>query len=104
MNHKNIDVTINFTAAQSFNQQSCLYLSAAVNWDNFPQVATALAIKIDATIKNKDIGADLHRWQFDFEGVRLYLTYEEMSDNLWLELDRKEDQETLDFIAQLIEK
>lgn len=104
MAHKNSSFTINSTLAKSFNQQGCIYINTIVDWDSFPNVAEQLTQCIDATIENKDIGADLHRWQLDFEGVRLYLTYEETSGSLWLELDRKEDQETLDFIATLIEK
>ncbi len=104
MDHKNINFTINSTLAKSFNQQGCLYINAPVNWDNFSEVAVALATQIDAAIENKDVGADLHRWQLNFEDVRLYLTYEDNSQSLWLELDKKEDQETLDFIAGLIGK
>lgn len=104
MDHQKINFTINSTLAKSFNQQGCLYINAPINWDNFAHIATTLATQIDAVVENKDIGADLHRWQLNFEGVRLYLTYEDNCQSLWLELDRKEDQETLDFIASLIEK
>jgi len=104
MDNNIFNFIINSTAASSFNQQSCLYLDALVNWDNFEQAATALASQIDATITNKDVAADIHRWQLDFEGVRLYLIFEDTSDSLWLELESKEDQETLDFIATMIEK
>jgi len=104
MDYKKFSFIINSTSAPSFKQQSCLYISALVNWDNFPEAANALAFLLNARITTKDVGADLHRWQFDFEGVRLYLIFEDTSESLWLELDQAEDQDTLDFIASLIEK
>jgi len=104
MDNKIFSIKINSTLAKSFKQQGCLYIDAPVHWDNFSDIAHALTQRIDATVKNKEIGADQHRWQLDFEGVRLYLTYEDISDSLWLELDRAEEQETLDFIADLLGK
>jgi len=104
MDTTEIRFTINSTIAQSFNQLGCLYISTEIDWDRFDSVASALVKLIDAKVKNKESGADQHRWQLDFEGVRIYLTYEDISESFWLELEHIQDQDVLDFIATLIEK
>ena len=104
MNETEINFTINSTIAKSFNQQGCLYIETTIDWDRFEKVATALVQRIDATVKNKECGADIHRWQLDFEGAALTLSYEDISESFWLELEPAQDQEVLDFIAILIEK
>jgi len=104
MNTTEISFTINSTIAKSFNQLGSIHINTAIDWDRFESVANAFVELIDAQVKNKESGADLHRWQLDFEGVRLYLTYEDISESFWLELEQPQDQEVLDFIATLIEK
>ncbi|MDP2561019.1 DUF3630 family protein [Psychrobium sp. 1_MG-2023] len=104
MLEKNFSFNTNSTAAQPIKQQGSLYINLSIDWDQFDQVASQLIEKLDMTVKTKEIGADLHRWTVDFEGTRLYLTYEETSNSLWFELDRAEDQEILDFIATLLQK
>ncbi|NRA60309.1 MAG: DUF3630 family protein [Psychrobium sp.] len=104
MPDNNFSFKINSTIAQAGKQPSNLYIDGNVTWDNFPAAASQLSKLIDATIVGKDIGADLHRWALDFEGCRLYLHFEEISSSFWLELDRSEDQDNLDYIATLIGK
>lgn len=72
------------------------------DFDNFDEVAEQLLVAIDATVIEKECNADLHVWLVDFEGCRLLLKGEHYSGELWLEIMRDDDRETLVFIASLL--
>lgn len=102
MNNTKKNLIINSTVANSFKQPGSLAINATIDWDHVESIGDSFASLIDASVISADIGADLHRWQLDFDGVRIYLFAEENSASLWLELDRKEDQDTLDYIEVLL--
>jgi len=104
MSGNNFTVNINTSSAQTDKKLGILTLESDVDWDNFLDFATWLIAIIDAQFINHEIGADMHRVSFEFEDTRLFITFEDTSGSLWLELDRNNDTEVLAFIATLLSK
>jgi Protein of unknown function (DUF3630) len=103
MSNKKLTSKSDSTSANHNRQPGYLHLNLRANWDNFPTLANTLIACLDATVISRDIGADLYHWTIDFEGTRLSLYYEDNSESCWLELERAQEQDVLDFIATLIE-
>lgn len=104
MSGNNFTVNLNTSSAQADKKLGILTLESDVDWDNFLDFATWLITIIDAQFINHEIGADMHRVSFEFEDTRLFITFEDTSGSLWLELDRNNDTEVLAFIATLLTK
>lgn len=102
MSNQYLTDKFNSTSANPNRQPGYLHLDLKANWDNFPTRANTLIQLLDATVISQDIGADLYHWTIDFEGTRLSLYYEDNSDSCWLELERAQEQDVLDFIANLL--
>jgi hypothetical protein len=104
MPEKHSSLKINFTVAQADKQLDILTIDSNVDWDNFLDFSKWLISLLDGKLINHDLGADIHRVAFEFEGTRLFITYEDTSDSLWLALDNNNDTEVLTFIATLLNK
>ncbi|WP_318484887.1 DUF3630 family protein [Photobacterium leiognathi] len=76
--------------------------SPEFDFDSFDTIAESFLLAIDATVMEKESNADLHIWLIDFEGCRLLLKGEHYSGALWLEAMSDDDEETLTFIASLL--
>ncbi|PSV35665.1 DUF3630 family protein [Photobacterium sp. GB-210] len=76
--------------------------SPAFDFDSFDTIAESFLLAIDAKMVEKESNADLHIWLIDFEGCRLLLKGEHYSGELWLEAMSDDDEETLTFIASLL--
>jgi len=102
MPHKSYSIKINSTVAQPDKQLGIVTIKADVDWDNFLDFSTWLITLLDAQFISHELGADLHRVYFDFEDTRLFITFEDTSGSLWLELDQKKDADVLVFITTLL--
>lgn len=101
---RNSSFKTNLTAAQADNQLGIVTINANVNWDNFLDFSIWLISRLDAHLISHDLGADIHRVAFEFEDTRLFITFEDTSGSLWLELDHNNDTEVLAFITTLLNK
>ena len=102
MSDKPYSIKIISTSAHTDEPLNILLIESNVDWDNFLDFSKWLISSIDAQFINHEIGADLHRVYFEFEETRLFITLEETSGSLWIELDRNNDTEVLAFIATLL--
>lgn len=102
MSDKDLPDKINSTAATEFRQQGYLALMIKTSWDNFAIQAQIIVEQLGATVLSREVGADLCHWRIDFEGTKLGLFYEDTSESCWLELEQRQEQEVLDFIATLL--
>lgn len=94
---------INSTVAQAQVQLNIETIKPNVDWDNFLSFSQWLIQTIDGQFNSHDLGADLHKVFFEFEGTRLFITFEENSNSIWIELDNNDDTEVLTFIGQLLQ-
>lgn len=102
MRHKSYSIKINSTVAQADKQLGIVAIDANVDWDNFLDFSTWLITLLDAQFISHELGADLHRVYLDFEDTRLFITFEDTSGSLWLELEQKKDTDVLEFIITLL--
>lgn len=94
----------NFTVnTDALPQGKLLILSPAWDFDSFPELGNTLISMLSASVKERQMDADLHTWLIDFEGTDLLLRAEHYSESIWLEtLSSDEGQDVLRFIATLL--
>lgn len=74
------------------------------NFDTFPQIGEQLLTMLSATAIDKQVDADLHSWNIDFEGCQLIVKAEHYSGSIWIEsLGKNESREEMEFIAKLLQ-
>ena len=93
---------INSTVATAHKQLNIETINPNIDWDSFLSFSQWLIDIMDGHFISHDLGADLHRVCFEFEGTRLILTFEENSNSVWIELDNNADIDVLTFICQLL--
>ena len=93
---------INSTVATAYKQLNIETINPNIDWDSFLSFSQWLIDIMDGHFISHDLGADLHRVSFEFEGTRLILTFEENSNSVWIELDNNADIDVLTFICQLL--
>lgn len=73
------------------------------DFDSFAAIGEEIVALLSATVKERQMEADLHTWLVDFEGSLLLLKAEHYSETIWLEtLSGDEDQAVIRFIATLL--
>ncbi|MGO1297489.1 MAG: DUF3630 family protein [Vibrio sp.] len=93
-----------FTVDTAFLAQGKLLIHTPTwDFDSFPVVGEELVSLLSATVKERQIEADLHTWLVDFEGSLLLLKAEHYSEAIWLEtLSGDDDHAVIRFIATLL--
>ena len=72
------------------------------DFDSFPAVAERLLRQLNATVRERELNADLHLWLIDVAGCRLLLKGEHYAGAMWLEGLSSEAGETLCYLAELL--
>ncbi|RXJ72637.1 hypothetical protein CS022_14425 [Veronia nyctiphanis] len=85
-----------------FNPDSgrLILTSSSLDFDSAETVAESFFTLIGATVKEKQLDADLLSWLIDFEGCQLMAKAEHYSASLWLETMGENGLEELLFLSQ----
>ena len=77
-------------------------LTAAGNWETFPQFAKKYSEQIGATVIKQIEALDMHLWEIEYEGATLNFVYDDFPNGVSIEPKDKRGQPAIEKLFKLV--